>query len=85
MRTTVNIDASLLERAKRRARELGVTLGDVLESALHRELARPRRETERPEIPVFCGGGGLRPGVDASSTRGLLEALDRDQPLEKLR
>lgn len=62
-----------------------MSLGDLVSSALRRELSRSVETTDRPCIPVFSGGGGLRPGVDASSTRGLLEALDRDQPLEKLR
>lgn len=38
-----------------------------------------------PVVPVFRSGNGLRPGVDATSTRALLEALDEDQPLERLR
>lgn len=85
MRTTVSIDDNLLRSAKRRARQLGLTLGQLVESALHRELARSRERPEGPVVPVFRGRGGLVPGVDASSTRGLMEALDRDQPVEKLR
>lgn len=85
MRTTVGLDGNVLKAAKRRARQLGLTLGQLVERALRRELERPERVTERPEIPIFRGGGKLRAGVDATTTRGLLEALERDQPIEKLR
>lgn len=64
---------------------LGLTLGQLVESALRRELSRSRGSEERPEIPVFDGGSLLRPGVDAGSTASLLEALDRDVPLDRLR
>ncbi len=85
MRTTVAIDDHLLASAKRRARDLHVTLGQLVEQALRREIGRPTEPAERPEIPVFTGGTGLRPGLDATSNRALIEALDDDQPLERLR
>lgn len=85
MRTTISIETRLLKAAKKRARQAGITLGQLVERALRRELERPAKPAARPEIPVFRGGGGVRPGVDVTSMRGILEALDRDQPLEKLR
>src|ERR671925_32603 len=39
MRTTVSISDELLAAAKRRARERGQTLGEVVDAALRRELA----------------------------------------------
>lgn len=83
MRTTLSVDDHLLDAAKRRARERGVSLGHVVEDALRRELAGPA-EIERPEIPVFKGGG-MRPGIDPSSNRAIIEALDEGVPLDKLR
>jgi hypothetical protein len=85
MRTTVAIDDRLLASAKRRARERGLTLGQVVEEALRRELGREGTVGERPPIPVFTGGTGPRPGVDVSSNRAVLEALDEATPLERLR
>lgn len=85
MRTTVAIDDNLLKSARRRARRMGLTLGQLVEVALRRELSRESAPAERPPVPVFRGGTGLNPGVDAGSTRSLLDALDRDLPLEKLR
>lgn len=84
MRTTLAIDDELLAAAKRRARERGETLGRVVEDALRRELASAPEVAPVP-LPVFKGAGGLRPGVDATSNRALLEALDEGSPLESLR
>jgi len=36
-------------------------------------------------LPVFRGGGGMRPGIDLTSNRALREALDADTPLSDLR
>lgn len=84
MRTTVSIDDELLIAAKRRARERGTTLGQVLDHALRRELAEAPAVPGAP-VPVFRGGSGLRPGVDVNSNRALYEALDEDRPPESLR
>lgn len=84
MRTTLAIDDSLLGMAKRRARARGLTLGQYVEEALRQSLARGPAGP-RPEVPVFDRGTGLRPGVDAGSTRSLLEAMDDGVPLEQLR
>lgn len=85
MRTTISLDGNVLRSAKRRARQLGLTLGQLVEVALRREFARSERPANRPVVPVFEGKGGLRPGVDATSMRELLEVLDRDVPIDKLR
>lgn len=75
MRTTVSINDELLFAAKDRARERGVSLGEVLDDALRRELAE-RPHAPAPPIPVFDGGTGMRPGIDPASNRSMLEALD---------
>ncbi len=85
MRTTLAIDDHLLETAKLRARSRGLTLGQLVEQGLRLLLARDGIPAAGPDVPVFRGGGGLRPGVDASSTRALLEALDDGVPAERLR
>ncbi|MDN5747400.1 MAG: CopG family transcriptional regulator [Pseudonocardia sp.] len=85
MRTTVSVSEELLIAAKRLARERGQTLGAVIDAALRRELAAPTPVAERPVVPVFRGGGGVRPGVDLTTNRGLLEALDDGVALDGLR
>jgi Arc/MetJ family transcription regulator len=76
MRTTVSISDELLVAAKRRARERGQTLGDVVDAALRRELAQPDRRSAAPPVPVFRGGTGPRAGIDLTSNRALHQALD---------
>ena len=85
MRTTVRIDDHLLESARRRARNRGLTLGELFEVALRRELAHEAATGTTPAIPVFSDGDGPRPGVDLSSNRALLEHLDEGEALERLR
>jgi len=84
MRTTLAIDDGLLEGARRRARERGQTLGQVVEDSLRRELATPDRR-EPLEVPVLRGGDGVRPGVDVTSNRALREVLDAGSALTDLR
>jgi hypothetical protein len=85
MRTTVAVDDHLLVAAKRRARERGLTLGELVEEALRHELNAAPSAGDAATVPVFQGGGGLRPGVDLSSNRAITELLDEDQPLDRRR
>lgn len=85
MRTTVSISDELLVAAKRLAAERGLTLGQVIDDALRRELAVPTQRGPRPPVGVFQGGTGPRPGIDLTSNRALQEALDEGVELDKLR
>lgn len=85
MRTTVSISDELLAAAKRRARERGQTLGEVVDAALRRELAAATGHGDRPRVPVFQGGTGPRAGIDLSSNRALHEALDEGLELDARR
>ncbi len=84
MRTTLAVNDNLLIAARRRARDRGQTLGQVVEDALRRELAAPV-EVEPVDVPVFRGGNGPLPGVDLTSNRALREALDQGVELDALR
>ncbi|MDQ2723361.1 MAG: antitoxin [Actinomycetota bacterium] len=75
MRTTLAIDDHVLQAAKAVARQRGNTLGQLVESALRRELAEPNR-TAPPAVPVFRGGTGARADVNLRSNRALMELLD---------
>ena len=76
MRTTLSISDELLTAAKRRARERGQTLGEFVDRALQRELNEARSPREAAVVPVFRGGTGPRLGIDLSSNRAMIEALD---------
>jgi Arc/MetJ family transcription regulator len=85
MRTTVSIADELLASAREHARGRGQTLGQFVEGALRRELAVPTQRAELPEVPVFTGGTGPRPGVDLTSNRAMYEVLDDGVELDSLR
>jgi 3-oxoacyl-[acyl-carrier-protein] synthase III len=58
MRTTVILEDSVFQKAKKRAVEVGTTLSDLTNSALRHFLAeRSLREGDRFVMPVFGGGG----------------------------
>jgi hypothetical protein len=84
VRTTVSISDELLREAKRRARERGQSLGEVIDAALRRDFALPKQRGVRPVVPVFHGTG-VQPGVDLSSNRALHELLDEDVEFDKRR
>ncbi len=85
MRTTLSISDELLTAAKRRARERGQTLGELVNAALQRELSDAPPPGTAPPVPVFHGGTGPRPGIDLNSNRALLEALDDGVDLDDRR
>lgn len=78
MRTTVRLDDTLLERAKREAARRGVTLTALIERGLRLALANPQPRTERRrvEVPVCRQGGGTLPGVDLNDSAALLDLLE---------
>ena len=85
MRTTLTIDDHLLSAAKREARRRGLTVGGLVEAALRREIAARRPAAERPRVPVLRARGGLRPGVDGTSNRALLELVDEGTSIDQRR
>ena len=78
MRTTVRLDETLLERAKREAERRGETLTALIERGLRLVLASPQRRPERRrvEIPVCREGGGTLKGVDLDDSAALLDIAE---------
>jgi hypothetical protein len=75
MRTTVAINDRLLMAAKAAAHRRGYTLGRFIEEALRRELDQ-QSMSQVPQVPVFRGGTGPRPGLDLRSNRALIDLLE---------
>ena len=76
MKTTLDIDDRLLERAKRRAVQEGTTLRAVVEDALRAQLT-PRSEGKRRyrfAPPIVRGE--RTPAVDAADRNALYDFLD---------
>jgi hypothetical protein len=75
MRTTIRIDDDLYRRAKAAAARSGRPVGELIEDAVRDALAPARSpEVVRP-LPRF-GGSGVRPGVDLTDLRSLLDVMD---------
>lgn len=77
MRTTVNIDPSLLHEAKAVASRRRCSLGRVIDDALRAHLTA-EASTAEPEpfqIRPFGGQLGLRPGVDLEDKEAMAELL----------
>jgi hypothetical protein len=68
MKTTLNIDETVMAQLKREAARQGRTMSDLVDTAL-RMLFRTRKKAERlPPLPVFRSGGAL---VDVSDRDAL--------------
>jgi len=79
MRTTLDINDTLLAEAKALAAREHVPLTRVIEQGLALRLRRPRVRTGRRTrgLPVYPGVGGLSPTVaDPASNRAMLDAAD---------
>lgn len=75
MRTTVDIDASLLEQAKVEAARTGRRVSDLVQEGLRLRLSQQTGTAALVELPTY-GGSGLLPGVDLEDRDALLALLD---------
>jgi len=73
-RTTVKIEAGLLERLRERAHRHRTTLQDELNAALRLGLAQEERQVEPLRFPGRIAGPR---GVDLANRELLLEVLDQ--------
>ena len=73
MKTTLNIDDSVMALLKREAARQGRTMSELVESAL-RLLFRSRKSPrELPPLPTFRSGGHL---VDIADRDALYQAME---------
>jgi hypothetical protein len=77
MRTTLSIQDTILEAARREALARHLSLAKFIEEAVRDNLARETHETAEPyrELVTFKGNG-LIPGVDLNDSRTLLDVVD---------
>lgn len=80
MRTTLDIQDTLLMRAKAAAAKERKSLTRVIEEGLRLRLRGARGLPVQPfqPLPVFRGGGGFRPGINPLSNRSIYDAADDD-------
>ena len=74
MRTTLDINDRLLIEAKAFAARQRTTLTRLIEEGLRLRLRPQAAQAGKGpiDLPVFKGGGGLRPGINPLSNRSLL-------------
>ena len=76
MRTTISLPDPLLAQAKKRASQEGITLSNLVTSAVQERVLRPARTAVGATFRrVEFGQGGLRPGL---SWGQLKQELDDD-------
>lgn len=79
MRTTISINDTLLQEAKKLSLARKCTLGEIVNEALRLSLSAQKKvssvnDSARP-LMTF-NGSGIRPGVELNNSASLLEAMD---------
>jgi len=74
VRTTVDLDAPLLARARRQAEKRGLTLSGLVREAVSTYLAQSAAEDEDPFMLLTCGEAGAY----APSPAEMAAELERD-------
>jgi hypothetical protein len=80
MKTTLDIDDSLLANAKALAARQRISLTRLIEEGLQLRLRSPH-VAGKPctrNIPVFKGRGGLVAGLNPTSNKAMLDAADNN-------
>lgn len=80
MKTTLDINDSLLANAKALAAQQQTSLTRLIEEGLQLRLrtSHPTAKATKRKIPVFKGRGGIVAGLDPCSNKAMLDAADND-------
>lgn len=80
MKTTLDINDSLLANAKALAAQQQTSLTRLIEEGLQLRLRSSLAATKitKRKIPVFKGRGGMAAGVNPCSNKAMLDAADND-------
>jgi hypothetical protein len=73
MKTTLNIDATVMAELKREAARQGRTMSEMVETALRLLLRSRRKQDPPPPLPSFQSGGAL---VDIADRDALYQAME---------
>jgi hypothetical protein len=73
MKTTLNIDDSVMALLKREAARRGCTMSELVESALRLLLAAKEGRGQVPPLPSFKSGGAM---VEVADREALYEAME---------
>ena len=77
MKTTLNIDDTVMRRLREAAARRGTTMSALVEAGIRRVLAEPARSDKRPlpPLPSWNGGDEL---VDLSNREALYRAMEEE-------
>ena len=77
MKTTLNIDDSVMQRLREEAARQGKTMSELVEAGLRRVLEEPAQETNqvREPLPQWRSGGAY---VDVADRDALDQRMERD-------
>ncbi len=73
MKTTLNIDVSIMAVLKREAARQGRTMSELVESALRLLFKSQKSQRELPPLPTFRSGGHL---VDIADRDALYQTME---------
>jgi len=73
MKTTLNIDDSVMAELKREAARQGRTMSELVESALRLLLRAQRKREKIVALPTFRSGGSL---IDIADRDALYQAME---------
>ncbi len=77
MRTTIQLDDLLHEKARKYALSKGTTFAALMEEALREKLlSRPENTPSPPVNLTTIGGHGFQAGVDLDDNAALLDIMD---------
>jgi hypothetical protein len=76
MKTTLNIDDTVMTDLKREAARQGRTMSELVETALRLLLRSQKKRTKIKPLPTFHGGGEL---VDIADRNALYDVMDGDR------
>jgi len=78
MKTTLDLDDTLLARAKALAARQRTSLTRLIEEGLQLRLRTQRIRAKPAKLPVYRGKGGLAPGLTGLSNKAMFDAADKD-------
>jgi hypothetical protein len=73
MKTTLNIDSTVMAQLKHEAARQGRTMSELVETALRMLFRSPKKQTPLQPLPTFQSGGTL---VDVADRDALYQAME---------
>jgi hypothetical protein len=73
MKTTLNIDETVMAQLRREAARQGRTMSELVETALRNLFRSSRRPAELPPLPTFMSGGAF---VEVADRDALYQAME---------